>query len=192
MGTAAVTPNSLVGALDFSLIDGGGAALFKALQNDDPDAYRKLAGFNFQVRAETSSNNDPVTVANLNTLGCSWVGDDLIRNVTVKAWWRNVSGTVFGYSEQTSTIKGSAAGSTPLLSTTAQGVPTGSAADQSYRVRSGMLTTTQNTPVYQIAACVISSASVVVRCQGNLAGQDLRWLVEVDVGPLKVLPIAVT
>jgi hypothetical protein len=31
-----------------------------------------------------------------------------------------------------------------------------------------------------------------VRCQGTVTGQDLRWLVEMDVGPLKVVPVAVT
>jgi len=189
MGTAAVVTNSLIGALDMNVIDGGPATILNQAINNDPEALRRLADtYTFQVAAETSSNNDPVTVVNLNTQGLTWVGDNNFRNITTKAWWRNVAGTTFGYSENVTTVKGSAAGTTPVLSVA--GLQT-IANDRTYRVRN-MMTTTNVTPVFPIAATQISSASVVVRCQGAVAGQDLRWLVEVDVGPLKVVPVAVT
>jgi hypothetical protein len=189
MGTAAVVTNSKIGSLDMNVIDGGPATILTSAINNDPEALRRLADtYTFQVAAETSSNNDPVTVLNLNTEGLTWVGGDGLRNITTKAWFRNVAGTTFGYSEQVTTVKGSAAGTTPSLSVAGLQTP---ATDKTYRVRN-MLTTTAVTPVYPIAAVAISSASVVVRCQGAVAGQDLRWLVEVDVGPLKVVPVAVT
>ncbi len=188
MGTAAVVTNSLVGALDMNVIDGGPATILTSAINNDPEALRRLADtYTFQVAAETSSNNDPVTVVNLNTQGLTWVGANSMRNITTKAWWRNVAGTSFGYSEKVDMVNGSAAGTTPVLTILTQ-TPSN---DRSYRVRY-MASTTAVTPVYPIAAVAISSAAVVVRCQGAVAGQDLRWLVEVDVGPLKVVPVAVT
>ena len=191
MGTAAVTENSLVGTFDPNIVDGGPGTIIREAHNENPAAQRRLAQtYTFKVRAETSSNNDPVTVVNLNTQGLSWVGADNIRNITTKAWWCNVAGTTFGYDEKVDTVKGSAAGSTPALSVAGEPGST-EASNQKYRVRS-MMTTTGTTPVYTTIGVAISSGAVVVRCQGGAAGVDLRWLVEVTVEPLQVLPVAVT
>jgi hypothetical protein len=195
MGTAAVTPNSKVGSLDMNIVDGGPATVLKQALNDDPEALARLVQTRtFQVRAETSSNNDPVTVLNLNTEGLTWVGADGMRNITTRAWWRNVAGTTFGYEERVDTVIGSAAGATPALSVAGSagpGATPGTIADQKYKARA-MLTTTGNTPVYNVVGVAISGANVVVRCQGGAAGVDLRWLVEVDVTPLRIVPVAVT
>lgn len=190
MGTAAVTTNSLVGAYDPNIIDGGAGTILREANNNDPEALRRLCQTNtFQVRAETSSNNDPVTVLNLNANGVTWVGADGLRNITTRAWWRNVAGTTWGYDEKVDVVRGSAAGTTPTLSAADAG---GEAIiNQRYRVRS-MMTTTGTTPVYVTVGVAISGALAVVRCQGGVAGTDLRWLVEVTVEPLKILPIAVT
>jgi hypothetical protein len=133
-------------------------------------------------------------VLNLNANGVSWVGGDGIRNITTKAWWRNVAGTTFGYDEKVDRVKGSAAGTTPVLSIAGEAGPGAAStpiANQSYRVRS-LLVTTANTPAYNTIGVAISGALVVVRCQGGVAGVDLRWLVEVTVEPLKIVPVAVT
>ncbi len=187
MGTAAVVTNSLIGAYDPNIVDGGPATILKQAQNDDPEALARLCQTRtFQVQADTSTNNDPVTVLNLNAQGVSWVGANGMRNITTKAWWRNVAGTTFGYDEKVDTVIGSAAGTTPALSLAGEAV-----INQKYRVRS-MLTTTGTTPVYTTIGVAISGALAVVRCQGGVAGQDLRWLVEVTVEPLKIVPVAVT
>jgi hypothetical protein len=195
MGTAAVETNSLVGGFDPNIVDGGPATILKQALADDPEALARLAQTRtFQVRAETSSNNDPVTVLNLNANGVTWVGADGMRNITTKAWFRNVAGTTFGYSEHVQVVKGSAAGTTPVLSLSGESGPGAASTpfpNTSYRVRH-MLSTTGNTPLYVTAAVAISGALAVVRCTGGVAGQDLRWLVEVDVGPLKIVPVAVT
>lgn len=197
MGTAAVTTGSLVGTFDPNVIDGGPQTILSKANNNEQPALNKLVegSATFRVRAETSSNNDPVTVINLNTQGLTWIGGDSLRNITTRAWWRNVAGTSFGYLERVQPVIGSAAGTTPALSLNDVGITATSAnqqQDRTYRARSGNLTTLQLTPTYQNAGVFISSSAVVVRCQGNLAGQDLRWLVEVDVGPLKIIPVAVT
>lgn len=187
MGTAAIVTNSKVGSFDPNIIDGGPATVLKEANNDDPEALRRLVGTGtFRVEAETSSNNDPVTVLNLNTEGLVWKPADGLRNITTRAWFRDVAGTTFGYTEKVDVVKGSASGTTPALS-----VATEAVVNQLYRVRQ-MLTTTGTTPVYPTAGVAISGSSVVVRCQGGVAGQDLRWLVEVDVAPLKIVPVATT
>jgi hypothetical protein len=187
MGAAAIVTNSKVGTLDPNIIDGGPATILKEANNDDPEALRKLVGtFTFKVEAETSSNNDPVTVLNLNTEGVVWSPADGLRNITTRAWFRNVAGTTFGYTEKVDVVKGSATGDTPVLS-----IATEATINQLYPVRQ-MLTTTGTTPVYPTVGVAISGALAVIRCQGGVAGQDLRWLVEVDVGPLKIVPVAVT
>src|SRR5262245_3376219 len=122
MSAAAVVTNSLVGGVDTNIIDGGPATILKQALSDDPEALRRLAQtFTFKVEAETNSNNDPVTVVNLNTPGSSltgvtWVGGDSFRKIETRAYWRNVAGTTFGYSEKVDLVKGSAAGTTPVLS----------------------------------------------------------------------------
>src|SRR5262245_26450074 len=147
MGTAAVVTASLVGGFDANVVDGSPSDIVKGANNNDPDALRRLADtYTFKVEAETSSNNDPVTVLNLNVpgsglTGVSWVGADNLRNITTKAWYRNVAGTIFGYSEQVTTVKGSAAGNTPALSATGLQSVTN---DRTYRVR-GNLTTLHST-----------------------------------------------
>lgn len=187
MSTAAVVTNSLVGDLDMNIIDGGPATILKAAQNDDPEALRRLAQtYTFKVEANTSSNNDPVTVVNLNDEGLTWVGGDGMRNITTRAWFRNVAGTTFGYSEKVDVVKGSAAGSTPALSVAGE-----AAINQAYRVRY-MMTTTGTTPVYVSAGVTITGGEVTITCTGGAAGTDLRWLVEVDVGELKIVPVGVT
>lgn len=190
MGTAAVVTGSLIGSYDPNITDGGAGTILTGAINNDPEALARLVQTRtFQVQAETSSNNDPVTVLNLNAQGVSWVGASGLRNITTKAWWRNVAGTTFGYTEKVDTVIGSAAGSTPAISLSEAG---GEAViNQKYRVRS-MMTTTGTTPVYPTVGVAISGALAVVRCQGSVAGQDLRWLVEVTVEPLKIVPIAVT
>ncbi len=198
MATAAVVTNSLVGTFDPNVVDGGPATIISSAIGRDPDAERRLADtFTFKVEAETSSNNDPVTVVNLNTQGLTWIGDNGFRNITTRAWWRNVAGTAFGYVERVQTVKGSAAGTTPALNVNGE-IPAFSLSsavqllDRSYRTRNGITTTLQSTPTWVNAGVAISSSAVVVRCLGQVAGADLRWLVEVDVGALKIVPIGVT
>ena len=189
MGTAAVVSGSLIGSYDPNITDGGAGTILTGAINNDPEALARLVQTRtFQVQAETSSNNDPVTVLNLNAQGVSWVGASGLRNITTKAWWRTVAGTTFGYEEKVDTVLGSAAGTTPALSLAGEAGP---ATNQKYRIRS-MMTTTGTTPVYPTVGVAISGALAVVRCQGAVAGQDLRWLVEVTVEPLKIVPIAVT
>lgn len=187
MSTAAIVTGSLVGDYDPNITDGGPQQIIASAKNYELAGEQRLVnGYTFKVEANTSSNNDPVTVLDLVAQGVSFANADGLRNITTKAWFRNVAGTTFGYSEHVATVKGSAAGTTPVLSIAGEAT-----INQAYRVRH-MLTTTGTTPVYVTAAVAISSSAVVVRCTGGVAGQDLRWLVEVEVGPLRIVPVGVT
>lgn len=200
MAATAVIAGSLVGNVDPNIVDGGPATVLKSAIGDDPEALRKLGGtYTFQVEANTNTD-DAATVLNLNVpgtgmTGVSWVGADSLRRITTKAWWRNVAGTSFGYSEKVDVVRGSAAGTTPTLSANEPALTGGQAesnADHSYRVRTGLLVTTQTTPLYPKAGVAISGALAVVRVVGPQAGTDLRWLVNVVVEPLAIVPVAVT
>jgi hypothetical protein len=189
MGTAGVTTNSLVGEFDPNIVDGGPATILKEANNDDPEALRRLAQtYTFQVRGETSSNNDPVTIINLDDNGVTWGNGDNLRNVTTKAWWRNVAGTKFGFIQKVDLVRGSSGG-TPSLPLDE---PAGQTASATYMVRVGNNATTATTPVYATAGVVITGGEAVIQLNGETAGVDLRWLCEVTIEPLKVLPVAVT
>lgn len=195
MAATGVIAGSLTGTYDPNITDGGAATILKQALNDDPEALARLAQTRtFRVEANTNTD-DAATVVNLNANGVSWVGADGLRNITTRAWFRNVAGTIFGYVEKIDVVRGSAAGTTPTLSANEAPVAGGLAstnADRSYRARSGNLLTTTTTPTYAKAGVAISSALAVVRVVGPSAGVDLRWVVEVTVEPMKIVPVAVT
>lgn len=189
MSATAVVTNSLVGAYDPNITDGGAGTILREANNNDTEALARLVQTRtFQVQADTNTN-DTLSVVNLSALGVTFPLDQG-RLITVRAWARGVTpGANVAYSEGRFLVLGNTATTPNVQPAGTSAVP---ADDQRYVTRTP-LTTTATTPVYLTALPVVSANNqVIVRVTGPTAGIDLRWLVEVDVGALKLLPVALT
>lgn len=192
MSATAVVTNSLIGVFDPNIIDGGPGTVLREANNNDQEALNRLgsgsAAFpTFKVMADTNTD-DTLSVVNLTTLGVTFPLAQG-RMITVRAWARTVAGTNCAYSEGRFLVLGNTATTPNVQPAGTSAVP---ADDQRYVTRTP-LTTTATTPVYVSALPVVSANNaVIVRITGPTAGVDLRWLVEVDVGALKLLPVALT
>lgn len=189
-----IITNSLVGTFDPNIIDGGAGTILREANNNDPEALARLTGkHTFQVRAFTDSS-ETLDVMNLDTNGVKFpVGT--VRNITTRAWARNNAGTKVAYVESVVPIIGNGATAAALtVATVAVEIM-----DERYVTRTPLVGSS-STVVDDaadalenlIAVPVISGGDVVIRIGGGLTGVDLAWLVEVEVGALKILPVAVS
>lgn len=201
--TVTIATNSLQGGFDPNVIDGGGASILKLAQAGDPEAQARLAGKRtFQVRASTTTN-DAVTLANavvnLTAQGVLFPADS-VRKIQVRAWTRRVTSGPVGYTEGNFFVTGHA--TTPVVPT----IPTAATAAATIGPhedgRIGLFlpyNAAAGTPKFGLAQVGISTTDlsspasnfqIYVAPLGPSAGIALRWYIEVDVGPLVILPVA--
>lgn len=191
---AGILTNSQVGSFDANVIDGGAGTVIKMALGDDPEAQRQLAGTNtFQVRAFTDSA-EVLNCLNLTTLGVTFPVNT-VRTIRTKAWARNKAGTKVAYSESFVVVIGNGA-TAPALSVATVATSSDKFLDTRYLVRTPLVGSASATVETFSAAAkflkaepvITATTNVAIQIGGGLTSVDLNWLVECEVGALKILP----
>jgi hypothetical protein len=189
-----IVSGSLIGSYDPNIVDGGPATILKQANNDDQEALNRLAGgYTFKVRAFTDSA-ETADVINLNDQGVTFPANT-VRNIRTKAWARTNAGTKVAYAESLVPVIGNGSTAAALSAATAAV----EIMDERYVARTPLvgssLTVVDDAAdalENLIALPAITGGEVVIRIGGGLTGVDLSWYVEVEVGKLIVLPVAVS
>jgi hypothetical protein len=191
-----IVSGSLVGEYDPNIVDGGPATILKQANNDDQEALNRLAGgYTFKVHAFTDST-ETADVINLNDQGVTFPVNT-VRNIRTKAWARNAAGTKVAYSESLVPVIGNGSTAAALSAVTAAPA-TDLFLDPRYVARAPLVGSASATVETSSAAVkfltaipAITGGEVVIRIGGGLTAVDLSWYVEVEVGKLNILPVAV-
>lgn len=194
--------NSLVGSFDPNIVDGGPGTVLREAQGNDQEALNRIAGgsgtsggVTFKAKATSTTAVNALNVISLKANGVTFPVDT-VRLLRVRAWVRKLGADKAGYSESVFTVVGKGATTAPVLTPSTAPSGNGLGNDPRYVVRVpivGHANVLGQTPSYVGATLTIVSTDVAVRVS-TLTGSGLttggRFDVEVEVGPLHVMPSA--
>jgi len=199
-----VTVSASTETFDPNLVDGGPDVLKAAEDNRVPQAQRRrngMADFTFTATTTTVSEGAAFASAgvNLSTKGVPFPADSM-RNIRVKAWFRQETTGKLGYSERVFTVNGGTNPTLAIVPTNITHSPSGTGllAVNTWlgdgRIVAAVPVGSAATPAYPFAEVAIATTptpdEVYVRVSAPAAlqgGNSLRWKVDVFVEPLVAL-----
>lgn len=182
------------GNFDPNITDGGPHVVLSQALAHDQEALNKLAGgHTFRVRAFTDTS-ETVDVINLNDEGVVFPANT-VRNIRTRAWARTSAGTKVAYAESLVPVigNGSTAAALSLASAAVEIM------DERYVARTPLVGSSltvvddASEALKNLTALpAIAGGEVVIRIGSGITTEDLNWYVEVEVGKLIILPVALT